>query len=175
MTIMDLIRKKVQLLGRYGNYGAWTIALVGLLGSLYLSDIVGWVPCTLCWYSRILMYPIVVIGAVGILRKDHNWSLYALPLSIGGVVLSLYHSLLQWGIIPEAIAPCRHFGRRLHRQYLERRNPAHLVARDILRRIPPRPIRPSWSVVTAIRPEPARFKSLSSAIISARHAAPQLL
>ena len=107
MTIMDLIRKKIQLLSRYGNYGAWTIALVGMLGSLYLSDIVGWIPCILCWYSRILMYPIVVIGAVGILRKDHNWSLYALPLSIGGVVLSLYHSLLQWGIIPEAIAPCR--------------------------------------------------------------------
>ncbi len=107
MTIMDVIRKKIQLLGRYGNYGAWTVALVGMLGSLYLSDVVGWVPCTLCWYSRILMYPIVAIGAVGILRKDHNWALYAMPLSIGGVVLSLYHSFLQWGIIPEAIAPCR--------------------------------------------------------------------
>ena len=106
MTIMEIITKKIQLLGRYGNYGAWTIALVGMLGSLYLSDVVGWVPCALCWYSRILMYPIVVIGAVGILRKDHNWSLYALPLSIGGVLLSLYHSVLQWGFISEVLAPC---------------------------------------------------------------------
>ena len=107
MSIMDIIRKKVQLLGRYGDYGAWSVALVSMVGSLYLSDIVGWVPCTLCWYMRILMYPIVAIGAVGILRKDSNWSLYALPLSIGGMVVALYHSLLQWGIISEALAPCR--------------------------------------------------------------------
>lgn len=107
MTIMELVTKKIQLLGKYGNYGAWTIALLGLVGSLYLSDVVGWVPCTLCWYARILMYPIVAIGAVGILRKDPNWSIYALPLSIAGIGLTFYHSLLQWGIIPEALAPCR--------------------------------------------------------------------
>lgn len=107
MSIMEIIALKIRLLGRYGHYVAWTIALIGLVGSLYLSDVVGWVPCTLCWYARILMYPIVAIGAVGILRKDYNWSLYALPLSIAGVALTLYHSLLQWGIISEALAPCR--------------------------------------------------------------------
>ena len=107
MSMMDIIAKKIQLLGRYGHYGAWTVALISLVGSLYFSEVLGWLPCLLCWYSRILMYPIVVIGAVGILRKDHNWALYALPLSIGGVALSFYHSLLQWGIISEAVAPCR--------------------------------------------------------------------
>ncbi|MDO8713310.1 MAG: disulfide bond formation protein B, partial [Polynucleobacter sp.] len=31
---------------------AWLIALFGTLGSLYFSDVMGFVPCLLCWYQR---------------------------------------------------------------------------------------------------------------------------
>lgn len=106
MDIMKTTTRPLGLLGRYGHYAAWTVALLSLMISLYFSDVLGWVPCLLCWYARILMYPIVVIGAVGILRKDASWSLYALPLSVMGMGLTLYHSLLQWGIISETLAPC---------------------------------------------------------------------
>lgn len=104
---METILRFQSLFGRYGHYAAWTIALVSMVVSLYFSEVIGWVPCILCWYARILMYPIVAIGAVGIIRKDAAWSLYALPLAIMGTGLTLYHSLLQWGIIPEAVAPCQ--------------------------------------------------------------------
>lgn len=67
--------------GNYGGYAAWTIALLSLAGSLYFSEALGWVPCMLCWFTLILIYPIVAIGAVGILRRDKGWPLYALPLS----------------------------------------------------------------------------------------------
>ena len=52
------------------------------------------------------MYPLVLIIAVGILKKDKNLPFYVLPLSVTGWLIALYHTLLQRGILPEAIAPC---------------------------------------------------------------------
>jgi len=70
---------------------AWTATL----GSLYLSEILKFVPCTLCWYQRILMYPLAIILLVGLLRRDKGVFLYALPFSIMGIGVSTYHYLLQ--------------------------------------------------------------------------------
>lgn len=53
------------------------------------------------------MYPIIPITAVGILRKDKHAPLYILPLSIAGWLIALYHNLLYYRILPEAIAPCQ--------------------------------------------------------------------
>lgn len=75
------------------------MALVATLDSLYYSEVVGFVPCTLCWYQRILMYPIALLALVGILsRDDHLWR-YVLPLSVAGMGLSTYHYLIQLGVI----------------------------------------------------------------------------
>lgn len=90
----------------YAPYIAWTTALLSLAGSLYFSEVLDFAPCNLCWWGRILMYPLVVIIGVGILRREHQWAYYALPLSLAGVLLAFYHSLLQWGIIPEVIQSC---------------------------------------------------------------------
>ncbi len=95
-----------KLIARRAHYIAWTIALMSVVTSLYLSDIMGFTPCNLCWYARILMYPLVVIIGVGIIRRERHWVLYAAPLIGAGWLLELYHSLLQWGVIPEAIARC---------------------------------------------------------------------
>ncbi len=40
---------------------AWLVALVSTLGSLYFSEVADYIPCTLCWYQRIAMYPLAVI------------------------------------------------------------------------------------------------------------------
>lgn len=87
-------------------YLAWVQALVATLGSLYFSEILHFKPCILCWYQRILMYPLVIIIAVGILRKDKNLPYYVLPMSILGAGFALFHVLLQKGIIPENFTPC---------------------------------------------------------------------
>lgn len=87
-------------------YLAWTQALAAMLGSLYYSEIKNYTPCSLCWYQRILMYPLVLIIAVGILRKDKSLPYYVLPLSGLGWFIAFYHLLLQKGILPQAIAPC---------------------------------------------------------------------
>jgi disulfide bond formation protein DsbB len=100
------LRAAARHTGRHGHYLAFTIALLALAGSLFYSGVLHFAPCDLCWYGRILMYPLVAIVAVGILRRDHGWVFYAAPLTIAGTTLALYHSLLQWGLIPEAIRPC---------------------------------------------------------------------
>ncbi len=98
---------QIQLLtDRQLLYIAWLIALGGMLGSLYFSEALGWMPCVLCWYQRIALYPLVVILPIGILRHDRLVALYALPLTLIGMFLSGYHSLLQAGVIPEQISPC---------------------------------------------------------------------
>jgi disulfide bond formation protein DsbB len=87
-------------------YLAWLQALVAMLGSLFFSEVMKLPPCVLCWYQRILMYPLVFIIAVGILLEDKRLNFYALPLSITGLVIAVYHNLLYYNIIPEAITPC---------------------------------------------------------------------
>jgi disulfide bond formation protein DsbB len=52
------------------------------------------------------MYPLVLILLVGILKKDKKLYRYVLPLSIIGILVSGYHNLLYYKIIPENIAPC---------------------------------------------------------------------
>ncbi len=93
-------------LSENGLYLAWAIALASLVGSLYFSEVMGIVPCILCWFQRIAMYPLVAIIAVGIIRKDNNVSAYVLPLSIIGAIVALYQNLLIWGVISENLAPC---------------------------------------------------------------------
>lgn len=88
-------------------YAVWAMALVATLSSLALSEGFHLVPCLLCWYQRIFMYPLVVIVGVAILRRDNAWPYTVLPLSIIGMAIALYHSLLQWKILPDAIAPCQ--------------------------------------------------------------------
>lgn len=96
----------MRFLSRYAHYLAWVIALLSMSISLYFSDIRGFVPCNLCWYARILMYPLVVIIGVGIVRRERHWVAYAAPLVGAGWLLELYHSLLQWGFISEIITKC---------------------------------------------------------------------
>jgi disulfide bond formation protein DsbB len=84
----------------------WLIACVSTLGSLFLSEVMGFAPCVLCWYQRIVMYPLVIILPIGLFPFDRNVVRYAFPLSVAGVLLAGFHLLLVAGYIPESIKPC---------------------------------------------------------------------
>lgn len=90
----------------YAGYVAFGMALIATLSSLYLSEILHWTPCILCWYQRILMYPLVLIIGIAVIRRDNNWPITTLALASIGWLVALYHSLLQWGIVPSSLAPC---------------------------------------------------------------------
>lgn len=76
-------------------YPAWIVATVAMLGSLYFSEVRFFVPCTLCWYQRIFMYPLVLILGIAIYRQDERVTRYALPLSVIGLGVAAFHYLEQ--------------------------------------------------------------------------------
>ena len=76
---------------------AFVVALTATLGSLYYSGIANFRPCRLCWWQRIMMYPMVPILGIATFRRDVMGAWYALPLALGGLGYGLYHTRLrQW-------------------------------------------------------------------------------
>lgn len=82
------------------------IASIATLGSLFFSEIMHFVPCSMCWYQRIFMYPLVYIFLINLLYPDDKLFKYAFGLVVIGLSLSIYHNLLMFGIIPESLVPC---------------------------------------------------------------------
>jgi disulfide bond formation protein DsbB len=74
---------------------AWVAAIIATLGSLYFSEVQHFIPCTLCWYQRIFMYPLAIILGIAVYLNDEGIYRYALPLSVIGLIISGYHTLLQ--------------------------------------------------------------------------------
>lgn len=88
---MDKNKQQIETL----YFSAWAISVIATLGSLYFSEILLFIPCDLCWYQRILMYPLTIFMGVGVIKKDYHLSVYILPFSILGALVSLYHYLIQ--------------------------------------------------------------------------------
>ncbi|WP_022799191.1 disulfide bond formation protein B [Thermus islandicus] len=72
---------------------AWVVALVATLGSLYYSEVRLFLPCELCWYQRIFMYPQAVLLGLALWRQDLGVWPYSLALSLMGGSISLLHLL----------------------------------------------------------------------------------
>lgn len=87
-------------------YFAWVVSICAFLGSLFFSDVLKLVPCKLCWFQRICMYPLVFIIGVSLIVKDKKVPYYILPLSTIGWVIAFYHVLLYNKILPEAVGFC---------------------------------------------------------------------
>lgn len=75
--------------------GAWVVSLIATLGSLYFSEVMKFIPCDLCWFQRIFMYPQVILLGLAAIRKEYGIARYSLTLSVIGGTISLYHYLLQ--------------------------------------------------------------------------------
>lgn len=73
----------------------WTVALVAMLGSLYYSDYVGYLPCKLCWIQRIFMYPLVIIYGAALWKKNIDVAFSGLILSGIGMCIAVYHYGVQ--------------------------------------------------------------------------------
>lgn len=84
----------------------WLLVSITTMGSIFFSNVMEFVPCVLCWYQRICLFPLVLILAAGLFPFDKNVVKYALPLAIVGWLTALYHNLLYSGIIPENLQPC---------------------------------------------------------------------
>ena len=82
----------------------WTFAVAGVatLGSLYFSEVADYIPCRLCWFQRILMYPIALIALIALIRRDRFSHWYTVPFAVIGVGVSLYHYLIERGVFADS-------------------------------------------------------------------------
>ncbi len=71
------------------------IATTATLGSLYFSEVAHFIPCELCWYQRIAMYPLVPILAIALWRKDFNVAPYVASVASIGGAISIYHMAVE--------------------------------------------------------------------------------
>ncbi len=83
------------------------LASMATLGSLFFSEIMEFVPCSMCWYQRIFMYPLILIFLINLLYPDDKIFKYSMPLVLVGFLFAFYHNLLMWEIIPESAVPCK--------------------------------------------------------------------
>jgi disulfide bond formation protein DsbB len=80
---------------------AWGFALIATLGSLFLSEVSEFIPCRLCWFQRIGMYPLAALLLIAAIRRDYRGgALYGLPCAVFGALVAIYHIYIEYH--PEA-------------------------------------------------------------------------
>jgi disulfide bond formation protein DsbB len=79
---------------------AFAVALVATAGSLFFSEVRDFVPCKLCWFQRIAMYPLVLLAVPAFLR-DRRAAWTFLPLPVVGIGIALWHVLVERGVVEE--------------------------------------------------------------------------
>ena len=87
-------RKIENFFGNYFKELSFGLALIATGGSLYMSNILGYTPCHLCWLQRIMMYPLVILFGVGWLL-DTDVVEYAVPMATIGGGIAGYHYIIQ--------------------------------------------------------------------------------
>jgi len=88
----------------YELWLAFVVTAVATAGSLFFSEIAHYVPCELCWYQRICMYPLSLITLFAALTDDHRIARYLLPFPVIGAGVSTYHLLVENGVVEQTQA-----------------------------------------------------------------------
>jgi disulfide bond formation protein DsbB len=89
------------------GYELWLAFLVSSIvtgGSLFLSEVANFVPCELCWYQRICMYPLAIVTLLAAIFEDYGAARLLLPLPIVGACISVYHLLVENGVVEQTQA-----------------------------------------------------------------------
>ncbi|MBP3963301.1 disulfide oxidoreductase [Paenibacillus lignilyticus] len=98
--------RSLGFFSKYALYLAWIVSIVATGSSLYLSEIMHFIPCNLCWYQRIFMYPLVVLLGIASYRNDRRLIPYIWPLSLLGGLIALYHYAEQQIPALAKMLPC---------------------------------------------------------------------
>lgn len=93
-------KKPHHILDRVTAWLLWLglgIATMAIIASLVYSSIIGYQPCVLCWWQRVLIYPQVVLYAIALFTQDKKVFRYTLALSLIGLGFALYHNYIDFG------------------------------------------------------------------------------
>ena len=83
------------MLHRYSLYLVWLLSCLATLGSLYYSEIRHMEPCHLCWYQRIITYPMVIMMGIAAYNGFYRIVPYVMPLIVIGMFLAAYQVAIQ--------------------------------------------------------------------------------
>jgi disulfide bond formation protein DsbB len=86
----------------YELWLAFVVAGTATAGSLFFSQVAHFVPCELCWFQRICMYPLALLTLLAALANDYRVARYLLPLPVIGAGFSVYHLLVENRIVHES-------------------------------------------------------------------------
>jgi disulfide bond formation protein DsbB len=86
----------------YELWLAFVVAAIATGGSLFFSEIAHFVPCELCWYQRICMYPLSIVTLLAAVFDDPRTARYLLPLPVVGAGVSVYHLLVENRVVGES-------------------------------------------------------------------------
>ena len=90
--------------GKRGILFSYLLALAGMVGSLFYSEVALFTPCVLCWYQRIFVYASVFILGLALYLGDRAVIPYAKILSVVGGFVALYHVSLPF--FPHTTTTC---------------------------------------------------------------------
>ena len=91
-------------LAGYELWLAFLVSAVGTGGSLFFSEVAHFVPCELCWFQRICMYPLSIVTLLAALVDEPRVARYLLPLPLVGAAVSSYHLLVENGVVRQTQA-----------------------------------------------------------------------
>jgi disulfide bond formation protein DsbB len=84
------------LIGDQAGVFGLVISAGATIGSLALSEIFDQVPCELCWYQRIFMYPLPILILVALARRSREGRYGVVALAAIGSAVSVWHLVVQW-------------------------------------------------------------------------------
>jgi disulfide bond formation protein DsbB len=93
-----------QAIWGYELWAAFVVAAIATGGSLFFSEIAHFVPCELCWFQRICLYPLSITTLLAAIAGDYRIARYLLPLPVVGAGVSVYHLLVENGVVEQAKA-----------------------------------------------------------------------
>ena len=88
----------------YELWLAFAVTAVATGGSLFFSEVANFVPCELCWFQRIFMYPLAIVTLLAAIANDHRVARYLLPLPVIGAGISVYHILVEERVVGQTTA-----------------------------------------------------------------------
>jgi disulfide bond formation protein DsbB len=91
----------------------WPLLIATTVGSvaitLFYSEYLGFIPCSLCWLQRIALYPQALFALMAFkAREAVYFPLYSIGLSVAGLIVAVYQYIYQ--MLPREVSsglmPC---------------------------------------------------------------------
>ena len=94
----------VSVIARHAGILIASLFTIGAIGSFIYQYRFGYEPCLLCWYQRIAIFPIAILGWTANLRQNKLLQNQFLILSILGILVAILHVYID--VFPTGLDIC---------------------------------------------------------------------